>query len=84
MADRSSFTVYTRAEQEELMRECGFTPREERIFLMRAKSASVVETGLALHLSDRTVERDSGSIRRKIARVQHRRRETSRQEEYAK
>lgn len=84
MADRTKLTGYIREEQEELIRECGFTEREESIFRMRARNASVIETSLALNLSDRTVERDSGSIRRKIARVQHRRREMSRQEEYAR
>ena len=53
---------------------CGLTEREERIFRMRARGASVVETSLALNYSERTIERDSQSVRRKIARAGHNRR----------
>lgn len=73
MGDRSSLCGYIRAEQEQIIRDCGFTEREERIFRMRARGASVVETSLALNYSERTVKRDSRSVRAKIARAGHRR-----------
>lgn len=73
MGDRSSLSGFIRAEQEAIIRDCGFTEREERIFRMRARGASVVETGLALNYSERTVKRDSRSVRAKIARAGHRR-----------
>lgn len=73
MGDRSSLCGYIRAEQEQIIRDCGFTEREERVFRMRARGASVVETSLALNYSERTVKRDSRSVRAKIARAGHRR-----------
>lgn len=73
MGDRSSLSGFIRAEQEAIIRDCGFTEREERIFRMRARGASVVETSLALNYSERTVKRDSRSVRVKIARAGHRR-----------
>lgn len=74
MPDRSSLSGFIRAEQDQIVRDCGFTAREEQIFLMRARGASVVETSLALNYSERTIERDSRSVRRKIARAGHSRR----------
>ncbi|MGN1251108.1 MAG: LuxR C-terminal-related transcriptional regulator [Candidatus Spyradocola sp.] len=73
MGDRSSLSGFIRAEQEQIIRDCGFTEREERVFRMRARGASVVETSLALNYSERTVKRDSRSVRAKIARAGHRR-----------
>lgn len=73
MGDRSSLCGFIRAEQEQIIRDCGFTEREERVFRMRARGASVVETSLALNYSERTVKRDSRSVRVKIARAGHRR-----------
>lgn len=72
MGDRSRLDVYVRAEQEAIIRDCGFTEREESIFRMRARGASVVETSLALNYSEPTIKRDSRSIRVKIARAGHR------------
>lgn len=74
MGDRSSLSGFIRSEQEDIIRDCGFTEREERVFRMRARGASVVETSLALKYSERTIERDSRSVRRKIARAGHHRR----------
>lgn len=74
MGDRARFDGYIRSEVEELIAECNFTDRERAVFELRAKGASVVETQMALHMSDRTVVRDSRRIRAKIARAQHRRR----------
>ena len=74
MGDRSSLCGYIREEQEAICRDCGFTAREEQIFRMRARGASVVQTSLALNYSERTIERDSRSVRRKIARAGHSRR----------
>ena len=58
----------------QIFEDCGFTAREEQIFRMRARGASVVQTSLALNYSERTIERDSRSVRRKIARAGHHRR----------
>lgn len=74
MPERLNMSGYIRAEQEQIVRDCGFTAREEQIFRMRARGASVVETSLALNYSERTIERDSQSVRRKIARAGHSRR----------
>ena len=74
MGDRSKFDVYTEPELEELRRLCNFTPREREVFDARARGMGVVETQFALHMSERTIERDSQKIRAKIARVQHHRR----------
>ena len=74
MGDRSKFDVYTEPELEELRRLCNFTPREREVFDARARGMGVVETQFALHMSERTIERDSQRIRAKIARVQHHRR----------
>ena len=72
MGDRSSLCGFIRSEQDAIIRDCGFTEREERVFRMRARGASVV-TSLALNYSERTVKRDSQSVRAKIARAGHRR-----------
>ena len=77
MGDRSKFDVYTEPELEELRRLCNFTPREREVFDARARGMGVVETQFALHMSERTIERDSQRIRAKIARVQHHRRGNS-------
>lgn len=77
MGDRSKFDVYTEPELEELRRLCNFTPREREVFDARARGMGVVETQFALHMSERTIERDSQKIRAKIARVQHHRRGNS-------
>lgn len=77
MGDRSKFDVYTEPELEELRRLCNFTPREREVFEARARGMGVVETQFALHMSERTIERDSQKIRAKIARVQHHRRGNS-------
>lgn len=75
MGDRSRFDGYTLPELEEFRRLCNFTPREREVFDARAAGKNVVETQFALHMSERTIERDSARIRTKIARVQHHRRE---------
>ena len=77
MGDRSKFDVYTEPELEELRRLCNFTPREREVFDARARGMGVIETQFALHMSERTIERDSQKIRAKIARVQHHRRGNS-------
>ena len=77
MGDRSKFDIYTEPELEELRRLCNFTPREREVFDARARGLGVVETQFALHMSERTIERDSQKIRAKIARVQHHRRGNS-------
>lgn len=77
MGDRSKFDVYTEPELEELRRLCNFTPREREVFDARARGMGVIETQFALHMSERTIERDSAKIRAKIARVQHHRRGNS-------
>ena len=77
MGDRSKFDIYTEPELEELRRLCNFTPREREVFDARARGMGVVETQFALHMSERTIERDSQKIRAKIARVQHHRRGNS-------
>lgn len=74
MGDRSRFDTYTEPELEELRRLCNFTPREREVFEARARGKGVIETQFALHMSERTIERDSQRIRAKIARVQHHRR----------
>ena len=74
MGDRSSLCGYILEEQDAICRDCGFTEREELIFRMRARGASVVQTSLALNYSERTIERDSRSVRRKIARAGHHKR----------
>lgn len=71
MGDRSRFDQYTQPELDEFRRLCNFTPREREVFEERAKGKGVVETQFSLHLSERTIERDSARIRAKIARVQH-------------
>lgn len=78
MSDRSKFDQYTEPELEELRRLCNFTPREREIFEERAKGKGVIETQFSLHISERTIERDSAKIRAKIARVQHHRRGVAR------
>ena len=74
MVDRSSLCGYIREEQDAICRDCSFTAREEQVFRMRARGASVVQTSLALNYSERTIERDSRSVRKKIARAGHSRR----------
>ena len=74
MGDRSSFVQYTEPDLEELRRLCNLTPREREVFDARARGMGVVETQFALHMSERTIERDSQKIRAKITRVQHHRR----------
>ena len=74
MSDRSRFDTYTQPELEELRLLCNFTPREREVFEARASGKGVIETQFALHMSERTIERDSARIRAKIARVQHHRR----------
>lgn len=74
MGDRSRLDVYIRDERDELIAQCNFTDRELAVFDMRSRGKSVIETQMALHMSERTVVRDSRSIRAKIARAQHRRR----------
>lgn len=74
MGDRSKFDQYTAPELEELRALCNFTPREREVFDARARGMGVIEVQFALHMSERTIERDSQKIRAKIARVQHRRR----------
>ena len=78
MGDRSKFDVYTEPELEELRRLCNFTPREREVFDARARGMGVIETQFALHMSERTIERDSQKIRAKIARAQHFRRGVAR------
>lgn len=78
MSDRSRFDQYTQPELEELRRLCNFTPREREVFDARAKGQSVIEARFSLSLSERTVERESAKIRKKIARVQHHRRGVTR------
>lgn len=78
MSDRSKFDIYTEPELEELRRLCNFTPREREVFDARARGMGVIETQFALHMSERTIERDSQRIRAKIARVQHHRRGVAR------
>ena len=78
MGDRSRFDTYTAPELEELRQLCNFTPREREVFEARASGKGVVETQFALHMSERTIERDSARIRAKIARVQHHRRGVAR------
>lgn len=51
---------------------CGLTEEETRVFEVRARSDSVVQTSMRLNMSDRTVKRRSASIARKIARAGHR------------
>ena len=78
MSDRSKFDHYTEPELDEFRRLCNFTPREREVFDARAKGQGVIETQFALHISERTIERDSAKIRAKIARVQHHRRGVAR------
>ena len=78
MGNRSKFDVYTEPELEELRRLCTFTPRARGVFDARARGMGVIETQFALHMSERTIERDSQKIRAKIARVQHHRRGVAR------
>ena len=75
--ERSHFDKLIQPEIEDLITMCNLTPREKEIFEARAKGASVIEACFALSLSERTIVRDSASIRRKIARAQHHRREPS-------
>lgn len=58
-------------ERARLAQECGLTEEEARVFEERAKTDSVVATAMRLNLSDRTIERRSRSIARKIARCGH-------------
>lgn len=74
MPDRTKFDQYTEPELDELRRLCNFTPREREVFDERARGKGVIETCFTLHMSERTIERDSAKIRAKIARVQHHRR----------
>lgn len=59
-------------ERRRIAEACGLTEEEARVFEVRARSDSVVQTSLRLHMSDRTVKRRSASIARKIARSGHR------------
>lgn len=61
-------------ERRRIEEACGLTEEEARVFEARARSDSVVQTSLRLHMSDRTVKRRSASIARKIARAGHVRR----------
>lgn len=80
MGERLRLDGYIRAEREEILRECGFTPRERAVFEARADGESVVQTSMRLHMSETTVKRDSARVRAKIARAMHRRRPEGGQE----
>lgn len=62
-------TEFTRPEVEYLRQECNFTDEERAVFDMRASARSIVEIGLALHMSESTVYRKLNCIKRKILRV---------------
>lgn len=80
MGERLRLDSYIMAEREEILRECGFTPRERAVFEARADGDSIVQTSMRLHMSETTIKRDSARVRAKIARAMHRRRPEGEQE----
>lgn len=58
-------------ERARLAQECGLTEEEARVFEERARTDSVIATAFRLSMSDRTVERKSNSIAKKLARCGH-------------
>lgn len=59
---------FSSAEYTRFLTVCPFTEEETKILEMRRRGKSVVEIGLKLTMSDRTVSRRIKSISRKIAK----------------
>lgn len=60
---------FTELECEYFRKNCNFTPDELAVFNLRVKGCSVVETYLALNMTESTVNRRIRDIKRKIIRV---------------
>lgn len=60
---------FTELECEYFRKACNFTQDELAVFNMRVKGCSVVETYMALSMSEATVNRRIRDIKRKIIRV---------------
>lgn len=74
MGGKYSFDDIPPEERQRIAEACGLTEEERLVFEARARTDSVVQTSLRLHMSDRTVKRRSASIARKIAHAGHGRR----------
>lgn len=60
---------FTEPECEHLRRWCNFTDEERAVFDMRVKGRSIVETCMALNMSESTVNRRVAAVKKKIVRV---------------
>lgn len=62
-------TEFTRLECERFRRDCNFTPEELAVFDLAVKNKSNLQIGLALGMSQRTVDRRIHAVKRKIIKV---------------
>lgn len=60
---------FTEPECEHLRKMCNFTEEERAVFDMRVKGRSIIETCLALNMSESTVNRRVAAVKKKIVRV---------------
>lgn len=60
---------FTEPECEYFRQRCNFTDEELEVFNLRVKGKTIVEIGLALKMSDATVNRRIKDIKRKIYKV---------------
>lgn len=59
-------TEFTEPECDKFRALCNFTNDERKVFDMRVKDNSIVQIGLALNMSESTVNRNIKNIKRKI------------------
>lgn len=69
MCGKIAFSIFTKDERDELIRECGLTDRQREVFLVRAQTDNVIATAGRLHISPETVKRESRRVQDKINRV---------------
>jgi len=57
---------FNKNEYDYFIENCNFTDRQKNILDMRRKGCSIVQISLDLYLSERTINREIKSIKRKI------------------
>lgn len=62
-------SAFTEPECEHFRKMCNFTPEELAVFNMRVKGCSIVETYMALNMSEATANRRIKAIKKKMIRV---------------
>lgn len=79
MCGKITFTEYTKEERDELIQACGLTDRQKAVFLTRAQTDNLIATAERLHISPKTVKRESRKVQDKISRVRARQRRQANQ-----